>query len=104
MKSLGLTATFYFPVVDNDGNTLVGEVREFENFLATHYQGYSYLGKALGFWLDDGDEKHEEEHHIIEVSHKHLSLPFIGALAREIKRSARQKAVYFKIDGKAYLV
>lgn len=103
MESLGLTAEFYFPIEDNDGRGLKQEYKDFKASLALHYDGYTQKAASRGTWIDYGKE-FDEYHQIIEVSSPKLTPALIEALARDIKRSARQIAVYFKIDGKAFLV
>ncbi len=104
MKSLGLTATFHFPKVDNVGVGLTMEMNIFRGELIRKFGGYSEKFNIHGYWMDDKTGKGYDEHHTaISVSSPDLTMDEIKRLAGMIKKLASQIAVYVKIDGKAFL-
>lgn len=102
MKRIGLTAEFYFPKTDNNGRDQQRALGEFQLRMLFEFGGYTDLGTARGVWKLDG-RSYSDVNTIIAVSSDKLTLELIQELAEGIKKSTSQMAVYFKVDGKAYL-
>lgn len=105
MKSLGLTAEFFYPHEDNDYRTLHQQRYNFTRELFDLAGAYTDKGIAYGVWKDKGSVNQtvfQDTFQIFECAG--LSLAQIEGLALMIKTDARQVAVYLKIDGKAFLV
>ena len=103
MKSLGLTAEFYFPIADNEGVSLFEERKKFRAFLLTEYGGYTDKGIVHGYWKGEDGKTYQDHNCILSVSSPKLCRYEIELLARRVKNIARQEAVYFTINKEALL-
>jgi hypothetical protein len=105
MKKLGKTVVFYLPTADNNGEELSGENAKIKNKLLKTFEGVTEYGSARGIWKDGNgpDAKiYHDDLTLIEVSGD-KTFEEIEALAIQIRETLRQEALYFKIDGAAYL-
>jgi hypothetical protein len=90
-------ATFYVPLLDNDGSSLRSKIDDLEFVLFAHFVGWTKHGIATGaFKMSDGSRS-DDTHLVFYVVLDESRLTELEEILVEFKRTTLQESIYFEI-------
>jgi hypothetical protein len=92
-----LKATFYLPIVDNDGHSLAAEVAMVEDACYFAFNGWTFVGYFKGAWKMESGQRSIDTSAVYQVVLETDQLEKLKKILADFKAKTTQEALYLEV-------
>lgn len=97
-RSRQIKATFYLPVVDNDGTDLISLIQEVEEACFAAFGAWTLVGHYQGAWRMTTGERQLDTSVVYSIVISAHQLPELRRILLRFKARTSQEAIYVEIN------